>query len=416
MHMALGRGREARRDAAYAALTGGDLAGRLGAVYALVELADEWLGEVSLPVGVRRGHVQGVIDRLCAYLRSPLNTAADNGAVGAGVEEGRIQRAIVAEIHRRVQYPVASAEGASLAGAWSGFAFNFSGAVFVCTVNFTGSRWEHEVDFSDCIFMRDVLFSCSTFAGTANFAHSTYRALADFSESLYQDAAYFGGCTWGGAVNFSGCTFRAGAYFLGCRYGADTVFTGCSFAGTVVMMYSAYRGAFTATGCTFAGDADLSSSAYYGPASLRGCVFLADAWFGGGSWGGRTVFSGSVFEGAADFSGAAYLADAIFTDAVFVNCAPSLRGCVFSPRSVQEFTRTPEQGHPIVLDGGLPVGSHMLTPGQLARLAKLRQKVTQRREQLADKPAGSAAHRRAARRLEQAHEAFARWAHGLTAD
>lgn len=195
--MTLGRGREARRDAAYAALMGGDLAGRLGAVYALVELADEWLGEVSLPVGVRRGHVQGVIDRLCAYLRSPLSTAAtDNGAVGAGVEEqGRIQQAIVEEIHRRVQHPVASAEGASLAGTWSGFAFNFSGAVFVCTVNFTGSRWEHEVDFSDCIFMRDALFSCSTFAGTANFTHSTYRALADFSESLYQDAAYFGGCT-----------------------------------------------------------------------------------------------------------------------------------------------------------------------------------------------------------------------------
>ena len=40
----MGRGREARRDAAYAALTGGDLAGRLGAVHALVELADEWLG------------------------------------------------------------------------------------------------------------------------------------------------------------------------------------------------------------------------------------------------------------------------------------------------------------------------------------------------------------------------------------
>ena len=145
-------------------------------------------------------------------------------------------------------------------------------------------------------------------------------------------------------------------------------------------------------------------------------MFLADAWLGGGSWGGRTVFSGSVFEGAADFSGAAYLADAIFTDAVFVNCAPSLHGCIFSPRSVQEFTRTPEQGHPIVLEGGLPVGSRLLTSGQLARLAKLRQKVTQRREQLADKPVGSAAHRRAARRLEQAHEAFARWAHGLATD
>ena len=285
MRMALGRGREARRDAAYAALMGGDLAGRLGAVYALVELADEWLGEVSLPVGVRRGHVQGVIDRLCAYLRSPLSTAADNGPAGESAgAQGRIQQAIVEEIHRRVQHPVASAEGASLVGTWSGFAFNFSGAVFVCTVNFTGSRWEHEVDFSDCIFMRDALFSCSTFAGTANFAHSSYRALADFSESLYQDAAYFGGCTWGGAANFSGCTFRAGTYFLGCRYGADTIFTGCSFASTVV------------------------------------------------------------------------------------------------------------------------------------RLAKLRQKVTQRREQLADKPAGSASHRRAARRLEQAHEAFARWAHGLATD
>ncbi|WP_311639431.1 hypothetical protein [Rothia aeria] len=34
------------------------------------------------PVGVRCGHVQGVIDRLCAYLRSPLSTAADNGPAG----------------------------------------------------------------------------------------------------------------------------------------------------------------------------------------------------------------------------------------------------------------------------------------------------------------------------------------------
>ena len=214
--MTLGRGREARRDAAYAALTGGDLAARLGAVYALVELADEWLGEVSLPVGVRRGHVQGVIDRLCAYLRSPLSTAADNGPAGESAgAQGRIQQAIVEEIHRRVQHPVASAEGASLAGAWSGFAFNFSGAVFVCTVNFTGSRWEHEVDFSDCIFMRDALFSCSTFAGTANFAHSSYRALADFSESLYQDAAYFGGCTWGRGRQLLGMYFPCWRLLLG---------------------------------------------------------------------------------------------------------------------------------------------------------------------------------------------------------
>ena len=86
--MTLGRGREARRDAAYAALTDGDVAVRLGAVYALVELADEWLGEVSLPVGVRRGHVQGVIDRLCAYLRSPLSTAADMGLSGQGSRRG----------------------------------------------------------------------------------------------------------------------------------------------------------------------------------------------------------------------------------------------------------------------------------------------------------------------------------------
>lgn len=239
--MTLGRGREARRDAAYAALMGGDLAGRLGAVYALVELADEWLGEVSLPVGVRRGHVQGVIDRLCAYLRSPLSTAAtDNGAVGAGVEEqGRIQQAIVEEIHRRVQHPVASAEGASLAGTWSGFAFNFSGAVFVCTVNFTGSRWEHEVDFSDCIFMRDALFSCSTFAGTANFTHSTYRALADFSESLYQDAAYFGGCTYEQETHFHEAQYCKDTDFAASTYRGvtdltDTVFGGAtSFSGSV---------------------------------------------------------------------------------------------------------------------------------------------------------------------------------------
>ena len=78
------------------------------------------------------GTFRGVIDRLCAYLRSPLSTAADNGPAGESAgAQGRIQQAIVEEIHRRVQRPVASAEGVSLAGAWSGFAFNFSGAVFV---------------------------------------------------------------------------------------------------------------------------------------------------------------------------------------------------------------------------------------------------------------------------------------------
>ena len=205
---------------------------RMGGVYTLVGLVDEWLEEESLEKyedRLKEGQV--IINNLCAYIRSPLTLATrydeldKDSPTPDGVykdnqqefytdkaefkAEKDVRLGIIKEIHDRLQ-----GLKENTPGKWSDFEYNFSGSIFFYpvdltnsyytkSVNFSGSTYKGEANFSGSTYenkKKNVLFSTSDspsiYEGKADFSHSTYQGDADFSHSTYQGEADFSSSTY----------------------------------------------------------------------------------------------------------------------------------------------------------------------------------------------------------------------------
>ena len=210
---------------------------RLGGVYTLVGLIDEWLAdEKTIPdIEERRKEGQVIINNLCAYIRSPFLLAeraehldipytkdlqkdfdgdiekfdADKRAFArdkAALEEERqVRRSIIEEIHERLQYI-----GSTL-GSWSKFDYDFSNAHFFYPIVFTysyfgtslrffGAIFTQYTDFSGAIFTRNAGFSWATFTWNANFSGAIFTQYTDFSGATFRSKPIF---TLGNKARFS---------------------------------------------------------------------------------------------------------------------------------------------------------------------------------------------------------------------
>lgn len=125
---------------------------RLGGVYTLVGLVDEWLDDSKLLSGSskdsdeQKKEGQIIINNLCAYIKSPVikeTIPSENHLIRQ--EEQRIRQAILHEVHVRL-----SSKNFSLdteeheAGPWSKFTFDFSSAEFFYPVDFSNSFFEEK--------------------------------------------------------------------------------------------------------------------------------------------------------------------------------------------------------------------------------------------------------------------------------
>ena len=206
---------------------------RMGGVYTLVGLVDEWLEEESIEKyedRLKEGQV--IINNLCAYIRSPFTLATQyneldkNSPTSDGVykdnqqefykdnqqkfykdkaefkAEADVRIGIIKEIHSHLR-------GAEIntPGEWSDFEYNFSGSTFFYPVDLTNSYYTKPVNFSG-----------STYQGWANFSGSTYQGGAYFTDSTYQGWAYFSGSTYKGEANFSRSTYKNLADFTDSTY------------------------------------------------------------------------------------------------------------------------------------------------------------------------------------------------------
>ena len=208
---------------------------RMGGVYTLVGLVDEWLEEESLSEEERLKEGQVIINNLCAYIRSPFTLASQYDFLSQNRQKSKnkfkkfirknIQRnfyiskaklqaeadirlSIIKEIHDRLQEPEENAPG-----TWSDFEYDFSGSTFFYpvdltksyykkTVNFGGSTYHNEADFhgstyqrayfSDSAYHRWANFHGSTYTGWADFSNSIYENWTDFNESIFYQETYFG--------------------------------------------------------------------------------------------------------------------------------------------------------------------------------------------------------------------------------
>lgn len=137
---------------------------RLGGIYTLVSLVDEWLTDDSLDPKEQQNEGQVIINSLCAYIRSPfplseiqeyidsLNSfpnykdiySEDNVAVR---EERDVRQSILKEIRSRLRSMESSSDNndAIQEGPWSIFAFNFSSALFFYSVDFSNSYFPNQL-------------------------------------------------------------------------------------------------------------------------------------------------------------------------------------------------------------------------------------------------------------------------------
>ena len=219
---------------------------RMGGVYTLVGLVDEWLEEKSLSDDERFKEGQVIINNLCAYIRSPFTLTSyydelsENAPSLEGIykdkkeefyvdkaildSEADVRLSIIKEIHDRIQGP-----DKNTPGAWSDFEYDFSGSTFFYPIDLRNSYYAKPINFSGSTYQGWADFSRSTYQGWADFSHSTYRGRATFNGSTYRGRATFSHSTYKGLATFNGSTYRGRATFNRSTYQYETDFSGSIF-------------------------------------------------------------------------------------------------------------------------------------------------------------------------------------------
>ena len=395
---------------------------RMGGVYTLVGLVDEWLEDESIDKyedRLKEGQV--IINNLCAYIRSPFTLATrydelneDNPTSDGGYKDNQqkfytdkaelkaeadVRLGIIKEIHDRLQGPDANAPG-----TWSDFEYDFSGSTFFYPIdltnsyyakpiNFSGSTYQGEANFTNSIYKSWANFSRSTYKSWANFTDSTYQALADFSDSTYKSWANFSRSTYKGWANFTGSTYKDVADFSDSTYKGWAIFSRSTYKSWADFTDSTYKDVADFRGSTYKSWADFSRSTYKGRANFTDSTYQALADFTDSTYKGWANFTGSIYQALADFSDSTYQDVADFSGSIFyqkvyfgadgdnssfsrfTDCAPQFydetnhKNTLFGSHN-NDFTVDTSEGYPIDLNSeGLPLGCNFLTTGQKEYLA-----------------------------------------------
>ena len=237
---------------------------RLGGVYTLTGLADEWLAdEKTLPnEEKRRKETQNIINNLCAYIHSPFPLAehakqldgpytkdlqkdfkgdkekfdADKRAFiqekSALEEERQVRQIIIKEIREHLHNNIEP-------GPWSDFDYDFSNAHFFYPIGFTNSYFSASSKFSGAIFTQNADFSGVAFAERApfskasftcaRFSEATFTKRAPFSEAIFTEYADFSGAQFVDNADFSGANFFHSASFSGANFFHSASFSETEF-------------------------------------------------------------------------------------------------------------------------------------------------------------------------------------------
>ena len=332
---------------------------RMGGVYTLVGLVDEWLEEKSLSDDERFKEGQVIINNLCAYIRSPFTLTShydelsQDSPTSEGIykdkkeefyidkaildSEADVRLSIIKEIHDRIQGP-----DKNTPGAWSDFEYDFSGSTFFYPIDLTNSYYAKPINFSDSIYQSRADFSGSTYRDEAYFGGSTYQGGANFSDSTYKDVADFGGSTYQGRADFSRSTYQW-ASFIGSTYQGWAYFSDSTYKSWAYFTDSTYQWA-----------------------SFNDSTYKSWAYFSDSTYENETNFSGSIFYQETYFGEDGYSN----SSSCFTNRAPQFydkkkrKNTLFgSPNN--DFTVDIDKGYPIDLDSkGIPLNCKFLTSEQ----------------------------------------------------
>ena len=407
---------------------------RMGGVYTLVSLVDEWLREENIEYNERiaEGHI--IINNLCAYIRSPFALAShydeltQDSPTPEGVYKNKYQKfyidkaaleseadirlSILKEIRHRLQGP-----DKNTPGAWSEFEYDFSGSIFFYPgdltnsyytnpVNFSGSTYQDWADFSNSIYQSRADFNDSIYRNWADFRDSIYQGRADFNSSTYQNVVYFSDSTYRGEVCFNKSTYQDFVYFdrsiyqnwadfYDSTYQDEASFTGSTYLDMVSFFDSTYQEVVSFSDSAYWNGGGFSNSIYQGEVDFSNSIYVGGIGFSNSAYRGKANFSGSIYQGQVGLSNSTYEDEAAFSGSIFrdeiycgqgTNSGSSSRFTQCAPEFYDEanqqntlfgshdnnFTAENGRGFPIYRNlEGLPLGCAFLTPAHKEYLGNI---------------------------------------------
>ena len=355
-------GRHERYTHALEQFLDGQPATRLSRVYTLVNLADEWLADASLPEQVRREEAQTIVDALTGCIRTPCPLAqkrqvleADEAPEGyegdftrdqeALREEQLVRRTVFVEFSRRLATVAANnktGNGESqhavppISHIWADLRFDFGGApifyplrqlhfqnadfasaTFYGPADFFGATFRGDTSFSAAQFTADASFQGANFNDWVGFSAAHFAGAAEFSGAHFADAASFATVTFTGETDFSDAVFSAAADFAVSIFKSDADFSRLNSAGIASFAAVTFDGKAVFTASTFHDEAHFAASVFNRPAVFSKSLFSGAARFAGIATKQSAMFSNVRFASAADFSGASFTQFADFGEASF---------------------------------------------------------------------------------------------------
>ena len=343
---------------------------RLGGIYTLVGLADEWLADDSLTKDKQNEEGQVIINNLCSYIRSPFPLAAkieeyeahkeleklqksESGKLSEEEslrlqilikrfedsdeyekpkdittdyakfhEEQDVRRTIFVEMSKRSSTFTKNDKGEiieTVPGIWSDFDFDFSRAPIFYSLssltiekgNFSSAKFYSKADFSGATFTQNADFSKATFAQNANFSWAKFTQDANFSGATFTQNANFSWAKFNKIMLFDKATFNNEAHF-----GEATFNKFAGFGETIFNNEAHFSKAIFNKGAYF-GETTFNHESHFGETLFRDIAHFVKATFTG-----NVDFGGAEFSERANFWGAEFSGDADFKDSYFAKYAP----------------------------------------------------------------------------------------------
>lgn len=248
--------RRSRYTKAVEQLANENAAVRLGGIYTLAGLVDEWLTDKSLKEeSDRRKEGQVIINNLCAYIRSPFPLAVNMYILQSNKkprdykgdylldqvklrEEQDIRLTIIKEIKDRLSsnsYVDENHKKIIKKGPWSCFSYDFSATALFYEIDLRESYFEAPVNFSNTHF-NSARFAESVFASSADFSDAFFDGYAEFTEAEFTETGfniqYFIGAHFKGNAIFTGVTFNSDVHFGKAKFFEQAIFSKANFYGT----------------------------------------------------------------------------------------------------------------------------------------------------------------------------------------
>ena len=319
---------------------------RMGGVYTLVGLADEWLADESLNGAERYKEGQIIINNLCAYIRSPFPLSEQYDKLKLTYkeykknqdtkkpiyprkkfmkyqalfrEEREVRIAILEEITNRLGEitTMIFKKGTKIKpGDWSCFDYDFRNSIFfydvICkdiiflfSCSFSGSMFLEKAFFANTEFNYKSDFAETNFKHDADFSGANFKHDADFSGAKFKQDTSFSKATFEKSTDFSGAKFKGFSYFSGAKFKQDTSFSKATFEKSTNFSGAKFKGLFSYfSGAKFKQDTYFSGATFEGFTDFsKTTTFKKLASFPGTTFKHNANFSGVKFKGLADFSG-----------------------------------------------------------------------------------------------------------------